>query len=136
MAFDNALNLAKYNKVIICNRDKSNFALPLLVAQALKHTNIAYYENYKLRSISAGAINNLECVFNNLRRRVCINTDYLIAAIGRAPQKDFYTDKLKLSEQKLIKSGKLFLIGDVKNNIYRQVAIAVGDGIRAAMDIC
>lgn len=133
MAFDNALNLSKHNKVIICdrNKNKNNLALPLLFSKALKHPNIAYYQDYKLQSILPGDLNNLKCRFN----KETINADYLIAAIGRVPQKDFYSDKLKLLERKLLKLDKLFLIGDIKNNIYRQVAIAVGDGILAAMHI-
>ena len=134
-AFDNALNLAKYNKVIICNRSKSSSALPLLIAKASKHANITYYQDYKLRSTSPGVSKNLNCVFTRQKKHIAIDADYLITAIGRVPQKDFYANKLKLSERQLIKLGKLFLIGDVKNNIYRQVAIAVGDGILAAMCI-
>lgn len=134
-AFDNALNLAEYNKVIICNRSKSSSALPLLIAKASKHANITYYQDCKLHSISLGVSKNLNCVFTRQKKRIAMDADYLIAATGRVPQKDFYIDKLKLLERQLIKSGKLFLIGDVKNNIYRQVAIAVGDGILAAMCI-
>ncbi len=134
-AFDNALNLAKNNKVIICNRSKSSSALPLLIAKASKHANITYYQDYTLHSILPGISENLNCVFTGRKKRITINADYLIAATGRTPQKDLYADKLKLSERQLIKLGKLFLIGDVKNNIYRQVAIAVGDGILAAMYI-
>jgi thioredoxin reductase (NADPH) len=134
-AFDNALNLAKNNKVIICNRSKSSSALPLLIAKAAKHAGITYYQDYKPHSISPGVSKNLNCVFAGRKKHIAINADYLVAATGHVPQKDFYADKLKLSEQKLIKSGQLFLIGDIKNNIYRQVAIAVGDGILAAMCI-
>jgi len=135
VAFDNALNLAKHNKVIICNRGNHNSALPILITQALNHKNITYYPNYKLQSIAVGASKNLDCIFANGQKHVNLNADYLIAAVGRVPQKDFYTDKLKLFERQLIRSSKLFLTGDVKNNIYRQVAIAVGDGILAAMRI-
>jgi len=135
VAFDNALNLAKYNKIIICNRSNNNSALPILVTQALKHTNIIYYPNSKLQSIASGTPKNLDCTFVSGQKRIHLGADYLIATIGRMPQKDFYTDKLKLSERQLIRSSKLFLIGDVKNNIYRQVAIAVGDGILAAMRV-
>jgi thioredoxin reductase (NADPH) len=44
--------------------------------------------------------------------------------------------KLKTSLKDLRESGKLYLIGDVKNEIYRQTAICVGDGVKAAMRIC
>jgi thioredoxin reductase (NADPH) len=135
-AFDNALNLAQHNKIIICNHKKQNHALPLLVTKALKHKNITYYQNYELHSIAQGGYKNLCChFFNKQRKSISIDADYLIAAIGRIPQKDFYTDKLFLLEKRLLKERKLFLIGDVKNSIYRQVAIAVGDGISTAMKI-
>ena len=134
-AFDNAISLAKYNKVIICNYGEDIKAITLLYEKALKHPNITYCSNYKLLSVSLGKVSNLECVFVNHEKSVRINADYIIAAIGRVPQKNFYTNNLKLSEKKLIKSGKLRLIGDVKNHIYRQVAIAAGDGIVAAMHV-
>ena len=35
----------------------------------------------------------------------------------------------------LMKNKLLYLIGDVKNNIYRQIAIAVADGILVAMQL-
>ena len=134
-AFDNALNLAKYNKVIICNRSKNLTALPLLVQQATKNKHIVYYQDYKLRSILAGTQNNLACIFVNKRRQVSLAADYLLAAIGRIPCKDFYADKLQSLETQLLKCNRLFLAGDVQNASYRQVAIAVSDGIVAAMQI-
>jgi thioredoxin reductase len=38
-------------------------------------------------------------------------------------------------ERELVESGRLYWIGDVKNGLFRQVAIAAGDGLRAAMKI-
>lgn len=99
VAFDNALNLAKYNKVTVCNRGSHNSALPLLGVRILKHKNITYYPNHKLKSVVLGTSRNLDCTFVNRQKRIHLNADYLIAAIGRVPQKDFYTDKLKLSER-------------------------------------
>jgi thioredoxin reductase len=35
----------------------------------------------------------------------------------------------------LQEEGKIYVIGDLHNGPYRQTALAVGDGIRAAMEI-
>lgn len=134
-AFDNALNLAKYNKVIICGRGKNLSALPLLVQQAVKNQHITCYQDHELHSILAGSQKNLTCKFVNKESQMSLDTDYLLIAIGRTPQKDFYTDRLQSWEKQLLKCHKLFLAGDIKNAIYRQVAIAVSDGIVAAMQI-
>ena len=58
--------------------------------------------------------------------------NYLLYAIGREPALDFLSSSLK---KKSRKAKNVFYIGDVKNGDRRQLAIAVGDGVRAAMDI-
>lgn len=134
-AVDNALNLAKSNQVHIFNYIKASPALPLLIQQALRHENISYYEDHKLIAINKNSSNNLmlELLHNNKIKT--LKFDYLLIATGREAQKDFYSESLNLQEKKLLKLNRLFLIGDVKNNLYRQVAIATGDGILAAMQI-
>jgi thioredoxin reductase len=112
-AFDYALNLAAYNKILILNKSNKIKALPLLVNKALEHKNITYKENQTIDN--------------------SIKADFILAAIGREPQKDFYAPNFP--EQELIAAGKLHLIGDVKNGIYRQTAIAVADGIKIASQI-
>lgn len=135
-AFDNALNLAKHNQVIICNRGNNFTALPALLTKALKHKNIRVYKNCKLQAISSSSNNKRYNVsFIHKTEAISLVVDYVLQAIGRSPQKDFYSENLKKYERHLIKRSKLFLAGDVKNDRYRQVAIAVGDGIMAAMKI-
>jgi thioredoxin reductase len=59
-----------------------------------------------------------------------IEADYLLFAIGRVPQTDFLSAELVNQNVK-----GLYFVGDVRNGLYRQAAIAAGDGLRAAMDI-
>ncbi len=61
--------------------------------------------------------------------------DYLVGAVGREPQLDFVSASLREHAASLEQKGILHMIGDVKNGIFRQTAIAVGDGIKAAMRI-
>jgi thioredoxin reductase len=59
----------------------------------------------------------------------------LIGAIGRIPKMEFISDRLRNQVEELKKEQLLYFIGDVKNGIFRQTSIAVGDGVRAAMQI-
>lgn len=131
-AFDYALNLANSNQVHIFNHAQTSLALPLLIKQALAHKNISYTNNHRLIAVSQP---RLLLKFNYNNQINSYNFDYLITAIGRVAQKDCYSKQLRAIEKQLLATNKLFLIGDVKNNSYRQVAIATGDGILAAMHI-
>jgi thioredoxin reductase len=48
---------------------------------------------------------------------------------------DFINESLTARAEKLEQEGRLYFIGDVRNKLLRQVSIATGDGIRAAMQI-
>lgn len=113
-AFDFALNLASNNKILLLNKGTEIRALPLLIDKALQHPNITYKENYKLTQI---------------------NVDFVLAGIGREPQKSFYSPSLVHYEKDLITEGRLYLAGDVDSDIYRQIAIATASGIYTAMKI-
>jgi len=134
-AFDAALNLAANNQIMVMNRSCKTSALPLLISKAAVQQNIIYKENYSLQQITAGTDRALAVKFANGKNRVIIVADFLLAAIGRIPQKDFYTPELIAMEKELIAKGLLYLAGDVKNDIYRQISIAVADGIYTAMKI-
>jgi thioredoxin reductase (NADPH) len=134
-AFDYALNLAKHNRVIILNRTQQLKCLPLLWQRASQNPNIEVHpktQALQLNHEMDGRI-ALKCQQDN--QTFDINVDYLIAAIGRQPALDFL-DALPLEQSDhLQQQGRLYLIGDVKNEIYRQTAIAAGDGLLAAMKI-
>jgi thioredoxin reductase len=55
--------------------------------------------------------------------------------LGRDPQLDFVSSTLLGQATHLQEQGVLYIIGDVKNGIFRQAAIAIGEGILAAMKI-
>jgi len=131
-AFDYALNLSKNNKVTILNRGNIVKALLLLREKVEKNSKITYHENTTIINIQKGKKRSLLINTDNGKR---FEIDYLIAAVGRLPQKDFYSPELINLEKPLIDKKVLFLAGDVKNDRYRQASIAVGDGIYTAMKI-
>jgi thioredoxin reductase len=133
--FDYALNLAKKNRVILLNRGETPQCLPLLWDRARMEPGIAYFENTTVTQIGydPGNILRLDCSYPAGNRFFL--ADYMIVAFGRDPQCDFFTDRIKEKSEELIGKGLLYLVGDVKNGIFRQTSIAIGDGILAAMQI-
>lgn len=118
-AFDYAVNLARNNQVTILNRSAKIKALPILQKIAAENPNINYRNNVSI----------------NDYLKLNDKYDYLLFAIGRKPNKPKYSNEIALQETELIKRKKIFLIGDIKNDIYRQTSLAVADGIKAAMEI-
>lgn len=135
IAFDYALNLAKYNEIFIINRGNHIKALPILQERVKKVGNIHYFNHSTLKTIREGHKGQLFVMFGDRNKHNKLEIDYLIFAIGRLPQRDFYMPELLEIEEELISRGVLYLVGDVKNGIYRQIAISVGNGIEAAMRI-
>lgn len=134
-AFDYALNLAPKNEVIILNRGNRVKALPVLQKDAAKSPNIKYFEDTAIKDIIESGGELLTVTSEREKRTIEIEADYVIFAVGREPELGFVSKKLDKQIARLKKNGKLYLIGDVKNGIYRQAAIAGGDGVRAAMEI-
>lgn len=131
-AFDYGLNLAKENDVIILNRGVEISCLPLLWERAKLNPRIQYHAQTAITLISPGPGGRISLECNSSRTFV---VDYLIAAIGRDPSLDFISGQFAEKTIQLENSGKLYYVGDVANGLYRQTAIAVGNGILAAMMI-
>ena len=133
-AFDYALNLSKKNEVMILNRGSRVKCLPILFERAVSNERISYKENVQVKNIECSeSYLTLTCYDSTGEQEICVS--YLLVAIGREPSLDFLSENLKENLGKLQKLKLLHIIGDVKNDIYRQTAIAVGDGIKAAMEI-
>lgn len=133
-AFDYALNCAKKNTVTILNRGAKVKCLPLLWARARGSKKISYQANTRVRRIESrngGLI--LFCTTPLSESE--LHTHYLLVAVGRKPYLDFLSESLKKEFSALRAKKVLYVIGDVKNKADRQVAIAVGDGIKTAIQI-
>jgi thioredoxin reductase (NADPH) len=134
MAFDYALNLGKKNNIVMMNRSDRIKCIPILQKRIKTLNNFQYFENTEVHSVSAKD-SNILIEFCNKNIISTLYADYLIFAIGRESNRKLITDKLRDSLNTAERENKLFEIGDTANGIYRQTAIAAGDGIKTAMKI-
>ncbi len=131
-AFDYALNLARFNQVSINNRSSKISCLPLLWERVKKNVKIKYREECILVNVSSVS-SGLELTWWKNDHDWKENVDFLLAAIGRTPVIDYLSESLQSRLTEFTTKGMMYLIGDVKNGIYRQFSIAAGDGVKAAM---
>ena len=132
-AFDYALNLAqRNNRVWILNRSAEVKALPLLVERVSQDDRITYLENITLTGIHLEEEKLLVGTVDG-NGKTAYKVDALLGAIGRSPNWPERSKRLIANETYLQSSGALHMIGDLYNGIYRQTAISVGDGLKAAM---
>ena len=135
LAFDYALNLGKRNAVTILNRGSETRCLPLLRQRAADNPRISYRENTWIEGVRQAPQGELELACRSPLGEISIACDYLVGAIGRKPQLDFLSEDFLRHAAGWQREGRLYLIGDVKNQQYRQASIAIGDGVMAAMQI-
>lgn len=134
-ALDYALNLGDHNQVVILNRSSRVKGLKLLWDRVQNKPSIRYYDQHMVLNVQQVPDQRLEIDTFSKGEGHTFVCDYLIPAIGRVPALDFLDGDLKNQVESLSERGKLYLVGDVKNDLFRQTGIAVGDGLRAAMDI-
>jgi thioredoxin reductase (NADPH) len=134
-AFDYALNLSRKNRVTIFNRGDQPKCLPLLWERAQQATNITYCEHTQVVGLSQDDLPGLRMDCQSQAGELQFHADYLLVAIGRVPQLGFLSEPFLQQATVLEEQGVLYRIGDVKNGIFRQTSIAVGDGVLAAMKI-
>jgi thioredoxin reductase len=132
-AFDYGLNLSRRNKVVIIGRRGKVKCIPLLWKRAEENQNISYLADAAINTITRA---DKGLLLTRGQKNKDIYADYVVVAIGREPGLDFLRPEVRRSIKRLMNTKVLYLVGDVKNRIYRQTAICVGDGVRAAMEIC
>lgn len=133
-AFDYALNLAELNQVLILNRGSEVKALPLLQERVQTNQRIRYMENseiYRIRLEDEEMVVQLTVP----EGRIEFNCAYILGALGRTATAPRISEGIQSEINRLQSTRLLHIIGDVKNGIFRQTSIAVGDGVRAAMQI-
>lgn len=133
-AFDYALNLSEKNDVTILNRGTTTKCLPVLEKRVFEKQNIDYKAATQIKCITSHD-QGLVLTCSNASSQWDMSVSYLLVAIGREPRLDFVTSSVKKKLVRLQMRKKLYMVGDVKNDRYRQTSIAVGDGIKCAMEI-
>lgn len=141
--FDYSLNLLKYkSKVTILVRAGSPDCLPLLKRRVEEHKNsIDVRYNTVVQKLEEDDISgNLALHLESVNGSDRILVDYLMIAIGRTQNDSLLHDFIDSSGEALgttlntkTNIPGLYLAGDIRSGSYRQVGIAVGDGLRAAM---
>ena len=134
-AFDYALNLSKKNDIDIIMRGGRPRCLPLLMERAGKEKRINILDRFDTRKIEKDGPRVLISGFRGGSKEESLETDRLLFAVGREPAMGYIGPALSENMDLLLKEGILYLVGDIKNGLFRQTVIAAGDGIRAAMEI-
>lgn len=135
-AFDYALNLSRKNRITLLNRSDQPKCLLLLWERARKVGDITYHNNTEIKQLGKDTDGGLWLDCQTDSGRLQLHADYFVGAIGREACLDFLPDVILKQAQELQEQGILHMIGDVKNGIYRQTAIAIGEGVMTAMKIC
>ncbi len=135
IAYDYALNIKdSASNISIIQRSSISKSIPILQTRAQKEESIKILTGVNLNKIK---FDGKTLVINAKKkdRTLPLIGDIVIVAIGREPNLEIISEKLLEAYEGKSENPKIFFVGDVKKNNYRQVSIAMGDGMKAAMEI-
>ncbi|MHA1521589.1 MAG: NAD(P)/FAD-dependent oxidoreductase [Promethearchaeota archaeon] len=136
-AYDYALNFHQNgNKIKIIQRNLKSQALCLLQTRVSHLSNIEVLRNHEVTQITFQDQKlSVNCQVDQSPTTVSIPCDLIFVAIGREPNTSFLEKSLQnaFNTNEYIKN--LHYGGDVVNGKYRQIALAMGDGVRIGMEI-
>jgi thioredoxin reductase (NADPH) len=134
-AFDYAASLAPRHQVWVVHRSPESACLPLLWQRCREEESITSLPDATIASLAPGTGGRgVRLEFTGALPP--LEVDVLLPAIGRVPATAFFAPGLRSALADLVAQKRLFLCGDVHNGRLRQTALAVGDGVRAALEIC
>ncbi len=132
----------KYDHVLIIGGGEIALDYGLTMSERSRKVTILYRREIKANAYLLEAVKNRrnielvkdtvqDIVTEGIGKKVLaqshiFNVDEVLVAIGREPNIEIV---------KGLEAPNLWLAGDVKNGIYRQTTIAIGDGIKVAMEI-
>ena len=134
VAYDYALNLQNVaNKISIIRRTDKTASLPILQKRVKNTDNIVFLNNHVIKKVEIKD-DKTSLEIDEDGKLITMIKDLVLVAIGRKPNYNFLSEDL-ISEYNNPKSdSKLYFIGDVNKNNFRQVSIAMGDGMKVAME--
>ncbi len=132
-AYDYALNISnRVEKITIVQRGAISKALPLLLDRVKKIPKIEVLSNARVHEFRL-TDSKIHIDLLVEQTTVQIYADRILVAIGRKENLSFLPSSLLKKVKDPMGEQSLFFVGDVKNHTFRQVSIAMGDGLRAAM---
>jgi len=135
VAYDYAMNLKdNANHISIVQRSGKSRSIPVLQERVSRQSNISVLTNIDIGKIK---LEGKRVILTAKRgeRIIPLMTDIILVAIGREPNIGMLSSELLAAYEKEEAVPNLYYVGDVRKGNYRQVSIAMGDGMNAAMEI-
>ncbi len=135
VAYDYALNLQNLeNNISIIRRTDKTSSLSILQKRVNNADNIIVLNNHVIKKFELKD-DKIILDIEEDGKLVTMIQDLVLVAIGRKPNYDFLSEDLVYEYNNPKTDSKLNFIGDVNKNNFRQISIAMGDGMKVAMEI-
>ena len=143
-AMEEALFLTKYaSEVIVIHRREEFRASRVMLDRSYANPKITFLTDTVVEEIlGEHSVNALRIHNARTDESSLLHTDGVFIAVGHAPASDLFEGKVKMDgagyvlqkERTMTSVSGVFAAGEVADKSYRQIATAVGDGCRAALD--